>query len=63
MTQQEEINVHKDFHGALSRGIEYLHEHYGADAVREYEVDWRTAAYIVALQHLETVYMERGIFP
>jgi len=27
---------HRDFHGALSAGIEYLHEHYGDDAVREY---------------------------
>ena len=26
-------------------------------------VDWRTAAYIVALQRLERVYKERGIFP
>ncbi len=26
-------------------------------------VDWRAAAYIVALSHLETVYKERGIFP
>ncbi|MBD3285896.1 glutamate dehydrogenase [candidate division WOR-3 bacterium] len=29
----------------------------------EYKVDWRTAAYIVALTRLETVYKERGIFP
>lgn len=28
-----------------------------------YQVDWRTAAYVVALSHLETVYRERGIFP
>ena len=28
--------LHKDFHGALSAGIEYLHDHYGADAVRDY---------------------------
>ena len=28
--------LHKDFHGALSAGIEYLHEYYGADAVRDY---------------------------
>jgi len=26
-------------------------------------IDWRTAAYIVALRHLEKVYRERGIFP
>lgn len=28
--------LHRDFHGALSAGIEYLHEHYGEDAVGEY---------------------------
>ncbi len=26
-------------------------------------LDWRTAAYIVALSHLEAIYKERGIFP
>ncbi len=29
----------------------------------EYDIDWRTAAYIVALSRLEKVYKERGIFP
>ncbi|MBN1261904.1 MAG: Glu/Leu/Phe/Val dehydrogenase [Anaerolineae bacterium] len=33
------------------------------DTAREYQTDWRTAAYIVALRRLETVYKERGIFP
>lgn len=33
------------------------------DAAAEYETDWRTAAYIVALRRLERVYKERGIFP
>jgi hypothetical protein len=28
--------LHRDFHGALSNGIEYLHRNYGAEAVREY---------------------------
>jgi len=28
--------LHRDFHGALSAGIEYLHEHYGDEAVRDY---------------------------
>jgi glutamate dehydrogenase (NAD(P)+) len=32
-------------------------------AAEEYDTDWRTAAYIVALQRLESVYKERGIFP
>jgi glutamate dehydrogenase (NAD(P)+) len=30
---------------------------------KDFETDWRTAAYIVALSRLETVYKERGIFP
>ncbi len=33
------------------------------DTVRHYQTDWRTAAYIVALNRLEKVYKERGIFP
>ncbi len=28
--------LHQDFHGALSAGIEYLHENYGEEAVRQY---------------------------
>jgi hypothetical protein len=28
--------LHPDFHGALSAGIEYLHQRYGEQAVREY---------------------------
>ena len=34
------------------------------DTVHKYHgVDWRTAAYIVALRRLERVYKDRGIFP
>jgi len=33
------------------------------DTAAEFDTDWRTAAYIVALRSLETVYKERGIFP
>jgi glutamate dehydrogenase (NAD(P)+) len=33
------------------------------DAAKQFDTDWRTAAYIVALSHLERVYKERGIFP
>jgi len=33
------------------------------DAARQRDVDWRTAAYMVALGYLEVVYKERGIFP
>ena len=33
------------------------------DSATEYETDWRTAAYIVALKRLEITFRERGIFP
>jgi glutamate dehydrogenase (NAD(P)+) len=33
------------------------------DSAKEYKTDWRTAAYVVALRRIETVYKERGIFP
>ncbi len=33
------------------------------DTAAEFDTDWRTAAYIVALRRLELVYKERGIFP
>ncbi len=33
------------------------------DTARERKTDWRTAAYIIALQRLERAYKERGIFP
>jgi glutamate dehydrogenase (NAD(P)+) len=33
------------------------------DAAKLYRTDWRTAAYVVALSALETVYKRRGIFP
>lgn len=32
----DNVYLHKDFHGALSAGIDYLHKNYGAEAVREY---------------------------
>jgi len=32
-------------------------------AAKEYQTDWRTAAYLVAIRRLERVYKERGIFP
>lgn len=32
-------------------------------AAEKYDTDWRTAAYIVALQRLELTYKQRGVFP
>jgi len=37
--------LHKDFHGALSNGIEYLHRRYGADSVRRYLRQFAAAFY------------------
>jgi len=37
--------VHKDFHAALSAGIEYLDQHYGEDAVREFLRDFAKSYY------------------
>ncbi|MCK5247628.1 glutamate dehydrogenase, partial [Candidatus Bipolaricaulota bacterium] len=34
-----------------------------SEAATEYDVDWRTAAYIVALKRLARLYKRRGIFP
>ena len=33
------------------------------NTAREFDTDWRTSAYIVALRRLEKAYKERGIFP
>lgn len=60
--------LHKDFHGALSTGIEYIDQHYGEEAVREYLRQFVAAYYaplirevrqrgLVALkEHFEKVY-------
>jgi glutamate dehydrogenase (NAD(P)+) len=45
-------------HKMLTNGYERVHQ-----AAEQYGVDWRTAAYIVALARLQEVYKERGIFP
>ncbi|MBS1944821.1 MAG: glutamate dehydrogenase, partial [Bacteroidetes bacterium] len=37
--------------------------HKVVDAAKEFKVDWRMGAYIVALRRLEDTYMDRGIFP
>lgn len=34
-----------------------------AKLVEEKKIDWRTAAYIIAISRIETTYLERGIFP
>jgi glutamate dehydrogenase (NAD(P)+) len=52
--EEVDSKLHKQITGAYCRV---------RDAVRRFDTDWRTAAYIVALGRLETVYKERGIFP
>ena len=37
--------LHPDFHGALSAGIEYLHQQYGEESVREYLWQFARAFY------------------
>ena len=37
--------------------------HRVSETATRFGIDWRTAAYIVALERLEKVYRERGIFP
>jgi glutamate dehydrogenase (NAD(P)+) len=52
--QEVDCKMHKKIVSAYARV---------RDAARKFNTDWRTAAYIVALSRLETVYKERGIFP
>lgn len=64
--------LHKDFHGALSAGIEYLHRNYGREGVREYLHQFGATFYaplkkklnehgLIALKkHFETLYDIEG---
>ena len=64
--------LHKDFHGALSAGIEYLHRNYGEQAVREYLREFAKSFYaplrgalkqcgLAALRdHFEKLYRTEG---
>lgn len=64
--------MHKDFHAALSAGIEYLDRHYGVEAVREYLRRFARSFYapviaeincrgLVALkEHFESIYAREG---
>jgi hypothetical protein len=51
--------LHQDFHGALSCGIQYLDDHYGPDAVREY-----LRRFTDAFHHpLKAALRSRGLVP
>jgi hypothetical protein len=68
----DNVYLHKDFHGALSCAIEYLHVHYGEEAVREYLHDFAASYYaplhddlcrrgLAALQeHFARIYASEG---
>lgn len=68
----DNVYLHKDFHGALSAGIEYLHCNFGANAVRQYLRQFAEAFYaplkddlkgrgLVALKdHFEKIYEIEG---
>jgi DNA-binding GntR family transcriptional regulator len=68
----DNVYLHKDFHGALSAGIEFLHRRYGAQAVREYLRQFARAYYaplsaalrergLVAMkEHLQRIYEAEG---
>ena len=49
--------LHKDFHGALSGGIEYLHKNYGDQAVRDYLCQFALVFYSPLIKSLG----ERGL--
>lgn len=63
---------HKDFHIALNYGIEYLHEKFGEEAVREYLAQFADSYYsllkeslmkkglIVLKEHYEEIYKTEG---
>jgi len=46
--------LHRDFHGALSCGIEYLHTRYGEEAVRKYLREFAGAFYAPLRQRMKT---------
>ncbi len=52
--QEVDAKLHRQIMGGYERV---------RDTAQEFDTDWRTAAYIVALRRLEIVYRERGIFP
>ena len=69
----DNVYLHRDFHGALSAGIEYLHKNYGPQAVRDYLWQFANTFYspikdalnergLVALKdHFEKIYkIEEG---
>lgn len=71
-TAGDNLYLHKDFHGALSVGLDYLREHFGDEAVRDYLRQFTRSYYaplaeairqrgLVALkEHFERIYADEG---
>jgi len=68
----DNVYLHKDFHGALSTGLEYLHRNYGEQAVKDFLRQFALTFYsplrnalkergLSALkEHFEKIYREEG---
>ena len=68
----DNVYLHRDFHGSLSIGIEYLDQHYGAEAVRQFLRQFAKSFYapltrslrerglIVLKEHFEKIYQLEG---
>jgi len=68
----DNVYLHKDFHGALSAGIEYLHRNFGPEAVRQYlrqfaeafygplTEDLKTRGLVALKEHFEKIYKIEG---
>jgi hypothetical protein len=71
-TARDNVYLHKDFHGALSAGIEYLDRNFGEESVRQYLRQFAVSYYaplieavrdrgLLALSdHFAKVYHEEG---
>lgn len=56
-TARDNVYLHKDFHGALSAGIEYLDRTFGEEAVREYLRQFAVSYYAPLIEAVR----ERGL--
>jgi hypothetical protein len=71
-TARDNQYLHKDFHGALSVGLEYLEEHYGEPSVREYlrqfalefyaplKADLNRRGLVALAEHFQKLYETEG---
>jgi len=49
----DNVYLHKDFHGALSCGIDYLDSHFGEEAVRQYLHRFTRSFYAPLIREIE----------